>query len=76
MKRLTKYQKILLAPVTGFFEIFFIAFVHPEKFLLITVEHLTGWPTAIATEDSTASTVVLFIQKEIIIPSGPLRRIV
>lgn len=82
-QRLPTYHKNLRAPVTGLFETFSIDFAGPpiasrggKRFVIIAVEHLTGWPIAWATESSTADTVINFVHEEIVLPFGPPRRIV
>lgn len=42
-------------------------------FVLIAVEHVTGWPIASAAEESTVSSVVLIIHQEIIISFVPTK---
>lgn len=44
--------------------------------MLITVEHLTGWPVAVATKESLATIVAKFIESEFMHPFGPLKNII
>lgn len=78
-ERLPTYRMSLRAPFNALFENFCIDFAGQFKqskagkmFVLIAVEHLTGWPVASATGDSTAVIDIKLIQQEIIIFFGPL----
>ncbi len=78
-----KYRTTLRLPIAPLFETFSIDFAGPfpeskagDKYILIAVEHLTNWPLAIPTIDSTASTVMMFIENEIITPFSPPKRLI
>ena len=68
-------------PITNLFDSFSIDFAGPfspaqdgSRFMLVSVEHLTGWPLAEATARSTAHVVIDFVSRNIIYPFGPHRR--
>lgn len=70
-------------PRSSLFEVFSIDFAGPlpkstsgNRFLLICVEHLTGWPIVKATATATAETVRGFIESLILIPFGAPGQIV
>ena len=42
-----------------------------NQYVLIAVEHLTGWPMAFPTKDSTSSAVIYFLQYHLIRAFGP-----
>ena len=78
-----KYRTTLRIPVTSLFSAFSLDFAGPlpettkgNKFVLIGVEHLTNWPIAIATPNSTAEVVINFVRDEIVRPFGPPKRII
>lgn len=69
--------------VFGLFETFLIDFAGPfketsseKRHLFIEVEHLTGWPIAVAAKEPTAKVVLNFVQQEIIDPFGLPKRII
>ena len=73
-----KYRTTLRTPITGLFDTFSIDFAGPlvpgpqgERYLLIAVEHLSGWPMARATTSDTADVVRSFVTEEILLPFGP-----
>lgn len=77
MGALPKYRTGLRAPITTLFDVFSIDFAGPfivtkndYKYLLICVEHLTGWPLVTPTRTATADEVIRFVQNEIILPFG------
>ena len=72
------YPTTLRMPLTGLFTAFSVDFAGPlpktrsgEQYLLVGVEHLTGWPIARKTKDATDDTVNKFVQEEIIHSFGP-----
>ena len=78
-----KYRTDLSLPITSLFDSFSIDFAGPfpaskdgSRFVLVAVEHLTGWPLARATSRSTSDVVLDFIKTEIIHPFGPPRSII
>ena len=78
VKPVPKYHKTLRTPLTGLFDTFSIDFAGPlvpgpdgERYLLVAVEHLTGWPMARATLSDTADVVETFVKEEILRPFGP-----
>ena len=82
-KPVPRYRTTLSQPLTGLFQTFSIDFAGPlprtakgNRFLLIAVEHLTGWPIARATAASTADVVLNFVKDEIIYSFGPPTTIV
>lgn len=67
-------------PLTGLFDSFSIDFACPiipgpkiERYLLIAVEHLTGWPLVRVTISDTADVVKDFVKNVILRPFGPPR---
>ena len=73
-----KYRNTLRLPISSLFSVFSIEFAGPfpatssgNRTMLAAVKHLTGWPIAIATADSTAQVVLDFIKKEIMYSFGP-----
>lgn len=44
-----------------------------KRFILIAVEHLTGWHLAWATETPTAPEVIEFVEQEVMHSFGPLQ---
>ncbi|CDF33409.1 unnamed protein product [Chondrus crispus] len=78
-----KYKNTLRFPISSLFDVFCVDFGGPfpatsfgKRFLLVAVEHLTGWPIAIATADSTAQVVLDFVKREIMYSFGPPQTIV
>lgn len=78
-----RYTHTAIIPLSSLFETFSIDFAGPlpktkngKQYILIAVEHLTGWPLAWATETATAAEVVKFVKEEIIHSFGPPRTIV
>ena len=78
-----KYRTDLSLPITSLFDSFSIDFVGPfpaskdrSLFVLVAIEHLTGWPLARATSRSTSDVVLDFIKTGIIHPFGPPRSII
>ena len=72
-----------MIPVSQLFEPLSIDFAGPlpktkngRRYILIAVEHLTGWPLAWATETATSAEVIKFVKEEIIHSVGPPRTIV
>ena len=68
-----KYKTTLRFPMTSLFDTYSVDFAGPlprtptgEKYILVAVEHLTGWPIARATATSTAEEVLKFVKEEII----------
>lgn len=64
-------------PITALFNVFSIYFAYPmpagsrgENYLLIAVEHFTGWPIAQATSRNTSDVVTDFVKNEIIYMLG------
>ena len=60
-------------PLTGLFDSFSIDFAGPlvagpggERYLLVAVEHLSGWPMARATPSNTADVIETFVKEEIL----------
>lgn len=47
-----------------------------EKYLLIAVDHLKGWPTARATSRDTLDMLVYFVKDDVIYTFGPRRTII
>lgn len=78
MKPLPPYASNMKRPTTGLFDVFYIDFSGPfprhceggPRYLLICVEHLTGWPILKPTWDATSKTVRGFMEKEVIHPFG------
>lgn len=73
-----RYRSNMFIPQSSLFDVYSIDFAGPfpetecgNRFLLVCVEHLTGWPIVLATKHSTAETVVNFLNKKIIPPFGP-----
>lgn len=82
-RRLPSYHTNLRASVTRLLETFSIGFAGPfstpmtrQRFVLIDMEHMTGWTIAWATKDATLDTFIRFVEPEIIMPFGSPRRIV
>ena len=78
-----KNRTTLRLPISSLFDTFSIDFAGPfsvtssgNRFVLVAVEHLTGWPIAIATADSTARAVLDFVKREIVYSFGPSGTIV
>ena len=78
-----KYKTTLRHPISSLFDVFSIDFAGPfpatssgNRFVLVAVEHLTGWPIAIATANSTGQVVLGFVKREILYSFGPPRTIV
>ena len=78
-----KYKTTLRLPISSLFDTFSIDFAGPfpatssgNRFVLVAVEHLTGWPIAMATSDSTAQVVLKFVKREIMYSFGPPHTIV
>lgn len=71
-------------PLIDIFETYSTDFAGPftakkgstNRHILITVEHLTGWPFAVPTASATAQIVTDFIRKEIMSILGPPKRII
>lgn len=83
MRPLRQYCTTLHRPLTSLFEVFSIDLAGPFpttreclKYLLVCVEHLTGWPIARATKDGTAETVMGVIQDEFMHLFGPPETVV
>ena len=77
MTKVAPYHMDMMRPIKILFEVFWIDFAGPlpetragHKYLLICVEHLTGWPIAVPTRDATVETVINFISTEVIHPFG------
>lgn len=80
---LPKYKTSLRTPISSLFDVFSIDFAGPlpttEKgncYVLIAVEHLTGWHIARPTKDATADSVIDFVAREMIHSFGPPRYVV
>lgn len=80
---LPTYRTTMRLPVSLIFDVFSFDFAGPFpktkqgiSFLLVAVEHLTGWPIAIPCERSNADTVIRFVEEQIVHPFGPPRTIV
>ena len=78
MKPIPAYHSTLHIPLTHLFDVFSIDFAGPlpktkngNQYVLIEVEHLTGWPMACPTRDSTSSAVIEFLQNHLIHAFGP-----
>ncbi len=72
------YRTTLGVRIRGLFDVLSMDFAGPlpttkkgAKFLLVAVEHLTGWPVASPMKDSTAKSVIQFLKKEVVEPYGP-----
>ena len=72
------YKTTLRLPILSLFSVFSIDFSGPfpgtssgNRFVVVGVEHLTGWPIAIATGDSTAQVVLNFVKRDIMYCFGP-----
>ena len=70
---LPKYKTTLHFPITSLFGTFSVDFAWPlprsdsaKRYVLVAVEHLSGWPIAKPTATSTAEEVVKFIEEEIV----------
>lgn len=82
-KLLPHYLATLRMPRSALFETFSINFSGPfpvglkwEKYLLITVEHLTWWPIARCTKHGTSNVLWEFVQEEIIFTVEPPKAII
>lgn len=71
------YTTSRFVPQSSLLDVFSIDFASPfpettagNKFLLVSVEHLTGWPIVSPTKLATAQTVLNFIKQKIIPPFG------
>lgn len=80
MSPLRPYYTNLKIPVTTPFDVYSIDFSGPlpitksgYKYLLVDVENLTGWPIVLPTTTAIAGQ---FIQKEVLRPYGPPRRMI
>ena len=78
MKPLPPYRTTLHIPLTNLFDTFSIDFAGPlprtirgNSYILVAVEHLSGWPVAIPTPDATSRTVINFVSHHIIHSFGP-----
>lgn len=84
MQTVPRYVSNLKRPVAGLFDVFSIDFAGPfpvpyvggPKYLLVCVEHLTGWPVVRATKDATSKTVMDFVEKNIVHSFGPPKTVV
>lgn len=83
LKPIPKYRTTLRIPLTGLFDTFSMDFAgslhlceNEEKYLLIAVEHLTGWPIVRVTTRDTSDVVLSFVQEEIVFCFGLPRYIV
>ena len=83
MAPVPSYNTSLKTPSTTLFDVFSIDFAGPlptsrsrNKYMLVCVEHLTGWPIVESTASSTAAVVIDFVRKHILEPYGPPRVIV
>lgn len=83
MAKLPPYHTALTRPITSLFEVYSIDFsgklprtARGFQYLLICVEHLTGWPIVIPTMTATAEVVKDFIGTHIIHPFGIPRTVV
>ena len=63
-----RYRTDLRIPVTGLFDVFSVDFAGPfppttvgHRFVLVGVEHLTGWPLVIRTKNATAQVFIVFM---------------
>lgn len=72
-KLIPKYHITLHLPISTLFDVISIDLAGPcpctpsgKKFFLVAIEHLTGWPIAISTDEAAALTVIAFMRKEII----------
>ena len=72
-----KYKTTLRILISSLFRVFSIDFTGPSpatssgnRFVLVAVEHLTGWPIAIPTANSTSQMVLDFVKKEIMYSFG------
>lgn len=79
MKNVQRYVTNRFTPHSELFDVFSIDFAGPlpttdsgNRFLLVCVKHLTGWPIVRATDNSTVSVVIRFMEEEIIPPFGAL----
>lgn len=77
-KPIPKYRTTLRIPLTGLFDTFSMDLAGPlplgeneEKYLLLVVEHLTGWPIVRITTRDTSDVVFSFVQEEIVFCIGP-----
>ena len=74
---LPKYKTTVHFPIAFLFGTFSVDFAGPltrsgsgKRYVLVAVEHFTGWPIAKPTAISTAEGVVKFIEEEIIYTFG------
>lgn len=77
------YKTDLHLPITTSFDVFSNDFAGPffltsseNRFALVAMVHLTGWPVAMATENATASVIRRLMETEIVIPLGPSRVVI
>jgi len=80
---LPHYRSSLYFPLTNIFSVFSIDFAGPfpassggNRFILVCVEHLTGWPLARAIANATADVVKAFVREEIMHSFGPPQTII
>ena len=66
-----KYKNTLGLPISSLYVVFSIDFAGPfpatssgNRFVLGAVEHLTGWPIAIGTSNSTGKVVLKFVKRD------------
>ena len=78
MAPLPTYRSALRTPLTILFDLFSIDFAGPlptsragNKYMLVCVEHLTGWLIVIPTSNSTGGTVINFVGDHILHPFRP-----
>lgn len=75
---LPKYRTTLPFPLTNLFDTFSVDFAGPlpkstfaKRYVLVGVEHLTGWPLGRATKSSSAEEVIKFVKEEVLYSFGP-----
>lgn len=71
------YHKSLYYPQISVFNVFSLDFADPfpvtkcrNRFLLVYIEHLTGWPIFMGTEKATAEVAVFFLISKVLLPFG------
>lgn len=79
-KQISQYRTTLHLPISTLFDAVSVYFAGPfppttsdNKFILVPFEYLTGWPIVIPTNNTTALTVIKFMNKEIIYRFSPPR---
>ena len=80
---LPNYPASLKLPLTTLFDVFSIDFAGPypttssgHRYILVAVEHLTGWPIAMTYPNCTSAVVLAFLKNEIMFSFGSPRKII